>query len=110
MHLSYLRWVNNNKLKEADEKQKFIKQNENVKYTKKKDRHDKAQNIRCSQNDILPIYNSLNFVIFKCSHCIIWPTQQPCNVYGAILQENPRLGEKHYHCFRWEYQGLKDSD
>lgn len=48
----------NNKIhkeKKKRKKQKFIKQNENVKYTKKKGLEGKGQNIRYSQNDVLLI-------------------------------------------------------
>lgn len=76
--------------------EKFMKQNENVKYTRKEVLHGKTQNIRCSQNDILLIYNSWHFTVFVCSHMhdFNWLAKQSCDVHRTILQENPKLGEK----------------
>lgn len=50
-------------------------------------------------------------------HYFNWLSQQSRYAHKAgitILQENLRLGEKHYQkkkdYFRWEYQELKDSN
>lgn len=109
-------WTINKGSRWRKKQEKFIKQNENVKYTRKKGIHGKAQNIRCSQNDILLIYDSWHFMVFKCSHVhdFNWLAKQSCDVHRTIWQKNPKLGEKHFQKkkdnFRREYQELKDSD